>query len=133
MILIEKLSSIVNRYNELEANLSKSDIDKKEFVKNSKEYSSLGEIIEIAKNYIYKNMSKEELLDSLKDVLSDDFNETQVNSKEIRIESKDVKMEWPGTELDKLSKHGEIENNRIEFEVKITSKNSTVPIHVFTT
>ena len=103
----------------------KHEIFRAEFV--SKSFNRFDE--EIAKIYIYKNMSKEELLYSLKDVLSDDFDETQVNSKEIRIESKDVKMEWPGTELDKLSKHGEIENNRIEFEVKITSKNSTVPIH----
>ena len=107
----------------------KHEIFRAEFV--SKSFNRFDE--EIAKIYIYKNMSKEELLYSLKDVLSDDFDETQVNSKEIRIESKDVKMEWPGTELDKLSKHGEIGNNRIEFEVKITSKNSTVPIHVFTT
>ena len=52
MISIDKLKNIVSRYNELEANLSKTDVDKKEFVKNSKEYSSLGEIIETAKNYI---------------------------------------------------------------------------------
>ena len=51
-----------------------------------------------------------------------------------KIELTDVKIEWLGPELisdeiEKLSKHGEIENNRIEFEAKITSKNSTVQIH----
>ena len=39
MIPLEKLESIVIRYNDLESRLSKTDIDKKEFVKNSKEYS----------------------------------------------------------------------------------------------
>ena len=89
---------------------------------------------EIVENSIYKNMSKEEKLETVRTVLFDDFDEPQVNFKENKIESKEVKMEWPGTELkkdesEKLSKHGEIENHRIEFEAKITSKNSTVQIH----
>jgi peptide chain release factor 1 len=71
MISIEKLKNIVSRYNELEANLSKTDVDKKEFVKNSKEYSSLGEIIETAKNYIKLIEDKENLKKILEDKNSD--------------------------------------------------------------
>ena len=67
MISIDKLKNIVSRYNELEASLSKTDVDKKEFVKNSKEYSSLGEIIETAKNYIKLIEDK----DNLKKILED--------------------------------------------------------------
>src|SRR5210317_2559433 len=71
MISIEKLKNIVSRYNELEASLSKTDVDKKEFVKNSKEYSSLGEIIETAKNYIKLIEDKENLKKILEDKNSD--------------------------------------------------------------
>ena len=44
MIPIEKVKLIVDTYNNLEKELASSDIDKKEFVKKSKEYSSIGEI-----------------------------------------------------------------------------------------
>jgi len=71
MISIEKLKNIVSRYNELEASLSKTDVDKKEFVKNSKEYSSLGEIIETAKNYIKLIEDKDNLKKILEDKNSD--------------------------------------------------------------
>ena len=71
MISIDKLKNIVSRYNELEASLSKTDVDKKEFVKNSKEYSSLGEIIETAKNYIKLIEDKDNLKKILEDKNSD--------------------------------------------------------------
>ena len=51
MIPLEKVNSIILRYDELEKLLSKTNIDKKEFVKNSKEYSSIGSIIKEAKEY----------------------------------------------------------------------------------
>ena len=43
---------IVNTYNNLEKELASSNIDKKVFVQKSKEYSSIGEIINEAKAYI---------------------------------------------------------------------------------
>ena len=52
MIPLEKLQNILKRYNDLESSLSKTDVDKKEFVKNSKEYSSIGEVVETVKNFI---------------------------------------------------------------------------------
>ena len=51
MIPLEKVHNIVSRYSKLEELLSKSDIDKKEFVKNSKEYASIGTIISEARQY----------------------------------------------------------------------------------
>jgi len=88
---------------------------------------------EISENSIFKNMSREEKLESLKAVLSDDFYKPQVNSKEKEIGSKGV-LEWPETELKKddfetSSKHGEMKNNTVDFEAKITLKNSTVQVH----
>ena len=61
MIPLVKLQNILSRYNDLEQSLSKTDIDKKEFVKNSKEYSSIGEIIETVKKFIELYNDREDL------------------------------------------------------------------------
>jgi len=61
MIPIEKIKSIVKNYETLEKELASSNIDKKNFVKKSKEYSSLGEIINEAKGYISFEKEKNEL------------------------------------------------------------------------
>ena len=105
------------------------EIFQAEFV--SKSFDRFDE--EISENSIFKNMSREEKLESLKAVLSDDFYKPQVNSKEKEIGSKGV-LEWPETELKKddfetFSKHGEMKNNMVDFEAKITLKNSTVQVH----
>jgi peptide chain release factor 1 len=52
MIPIDKVENIVSRFNELETILAKPDLKKDEFVSNSKEYSSLNEIISYAKDYL---------------------------------------------------------------------------------
>ena len=52
MIPITKVKSIVDTYNTLEKELASGKIDKKNFVKKSKEYSSIGEIINQAKSYL---------------------------------------------------------------------------------
>ena len=52
MIPIEKVKLIINTYEKLEKELASTDIDKKDFVKKSKEYSSIGEIIADARGYI---------------------------------------------------------------------------------
>ena len=102
------------------------EIFQAEFV--SKSFDRFDE--EISENSIFKNMSREEKLESLKAVLSDDFYKPQVNSKEQEIGSKGV-LEWPETELKKddfetFSKHGEMKNNKVDFEAL---KNSTVQVH----
>ena len=61
MIPLEKIKSIVDTYKALEKQLSSSDIDKKDFVKKSKEYSSIGEIIKEAKGYLDFEKEKKEL------------------------------------------------------------------------
>jgi len=59
MIPIEKVKLIINTYEKLEEELASTDIDKKDFVKKSKEYSSIGEIITDARGYI--SIEKEKL------------------------------------------------------------------------
>ena len=61
MIPIEKVKLIVDQYTALEKKLAASDIDKKDFVKKSKEYSSIGEVINEARGYIGFEKEKREL------------------------------------------------------------------------
>ena len=59
MLPINKVKEIVLRYETLETALSKTDIDKNTYVKHSKEYSSIGEIISDVKTYIKMIENKE--------------------------------------------------------------------------
>ena len=61
MIPLQKVKSIIDTYQTLEKELSSSNIDKKDFVKKSKEYSSLGEVINQAKGYLSFEKEKVEL------------------------------------------------------------------------
>ena len=61
MIPVEKVKLIVSTYENLEKELASSNIDKKVFVKKSKEYSSIGEVINEAKGYIGFEKEKKEL------------------------------------------------------------------------
>jgi len=59
MLPINKVKEIVSRYEALEKTLSQSDIDKNTYVKNSKEYASIGDIIVDVKSYIKMVEDKE--------------------------------------------------------------------------
>ena len=61
MIPIEKVKLIVNTYKILESELASGAIDKKDFVKKSKEYSSIGEIISEARAYVSFEKEKKDL------------------------------------------------------------------------
>jgi|TARA_B110001454_G_C12706744_1_gene428929 peptide chain release factor 1 len=61
MIPVEKVELIVSKYANLEKELASGNIDKKDFVKKSKEYSSIGEVINEAKGYINFEKEKNEL------------------------------------------------------------------------
>ena len=65
MIPIEKVKLIIETYKTLEKELASGNIDKKDFVKKSKEYSSIGEIINAAKGYIVFEKNRPALFDSL--------------------------------------------------------------------
>ena len=61
MIPLEKVQLIVEKYKTLEKELASSNIDKKDFVTKSKEYSSIGNVINEARSYISFQKEKEEL------------------------------------------------------------------------
>jgi len=61
MIPVEKVQLIVKTYSRLEKELASGNIDKDEFIKKSKEYSSIGEVINEAKGYINFEKEKNEL------------------------------------------------------------------------
>ena len=71
MIPLEKVRQIVNTYKTLEKELASSDIGKKDFVKKSKEYSGIGEIIDEAKGYLDFKKEKLELDKIIEDKKSD--------------------------------------------------------------
>ena len=61
MIPLEKIEKIIHTYAELEKELASSNTSKKDFVKKSKEYSSIGEIINEAKGYLSFDKERTEL------------------------------------------------------------------------
>ena len=61
MIPLERVQQIVNTYETLEKELASGNIDKKNFVKKSKEYSSIGEFVNEARSYIGFEKEKKEL------------------------------------------------------------------------
>jgi len=71
MIPLEKVQQIVNTHKTLEKELASSDIGKKDFVKKSKEYSGIGEIIDEAKGYLDFEKEKLELDKIIEDKKSD--------------------------------------------------------------
>ena len=71
MVPIDKVKDIILRYDTLEKELSSENIDPKLFAKKSKEYASLGEIINVAREYVKFESEKEDLLNILKDKSND--------------------------------------------------------------
>ena len=61
MIPLEKVKSIIDTYEALEKDLASGNIDKNDFVKKSKEYSKIGEVINEARGYVKFQNAKEEL------------------------------------------------------------------------
>ena len=59
MIPLDKVKDIITKYESLEKELSSGNVDSKLFAKKSKEYSNLGGIIMIAREYInFENEKK---------------------------------------------------------------------------
>ena len=61
MIPLEKVKDIIVKHNNLEKELSSGEVDPKLFAKKSKEYSNLGSIILIAKEYMNFDNEKKDL------------------------------------------------------------------------
>ncbi len=71
MVPIQKVKEIISKHNNLEKELSSGNIEPKLFAKKSKEYSSLGNIISVAKEYINFETQKKDLEEILKDKSND--------------------------------------------------------------
>ena len=71
MVPIDKVKDIVNRHDALEKELSSGNIDSRLFAKKSKEYSSLGGIIKIAKEYLNFENEKKDLVNIVQDKSND--------------------------------------------------------------
>ena len=71
MVPIDKIKEIIKKFNILEKELSSGNVDPKSFAKKSKEYSSLGDIIEIAREYVNFDNEKKDLLNILEDKSND--------------------------------------------------------------
>ena len=71
MIPIKKVKDIIIKHDSLEKELSSGNIDSKLFAKKSKEYSNLGNIISIAKEYINFSEEKKDLEQILQDANND--------------------------------------------------------------
>ncbi len=61
MIPIKKVEQLLDKHRSLEKELSSGNIDKKNFAIKSKEYSTLGEIIQCAREYLNFSNQKKEL------------------------------------------------------------------------
>ena len=62
MVPINKVKDIITKHDSLEKELSSGSIDPKLFAKKSKDYSSLGSIIKIAREYVNFDNEKKDLL-----------------------------------------------------------------------
>ncbi len=71
MIPILKVKEIVLKHSALEKELSSGSIDSKNYAKKSKEYSDLGNIVNVAKDYIKFDNDKRDLEQILNDQKSD--------------------------------------------------------------
>ena len=71
MVPVEKVKEIILKHKTLEKELSSGNVEPKLFAKKSKEYSSLGGIIKIARDYINFENEKKDLLNMVQDKSND--------------------------------------------------------------
>ena len=107
MLPINKVKEILSRYEVLEKTLSQSGIDKNTYVKNSKEYASIGDIIDDVKLYIKfinDRKSSEKILEDkstekeLREMAEQELNE--IKNKIVDLENKIKIFMLPKDEAD---------------------------------
>ena len=76
MIPLEKVHAIVAKYDSLEKELSTGTIDSKTFAQKSKEYSDLGDIIAMARQYL----KFDDDLKSLEQMLGDKSSDNEMKN-----------------------------------------------------
>ncbi len=93
MIPIEKVKLIIDTYRNLEKELASGEIDKKDFVKKSKEYSSIGEVINEARGYIEFENEKKDLEKIINEKDSDEEMIKLAETELIQLSEKKVEYE----------------------------------------
>ena len=88
MIPLERVQQIINTYENLEKELASGQIDKKDFAKKSKEYSSIGEVIKEARAYISYEKEKKELKKIIEEKGSDKDMTTLAENELIQLSKK---------------------------------------------
>ena len=73
MVPIDKVKEIIKKHSTLEKELSAGNIEPKLFAKKSKEYSNLGNIIEIARSFVSFQNEKD-----LENMIQDKSNESEI-------------------------------------------------------
>jgi len=71
MVPIDKVKDIITKHDALEKDLSTGNIDSKLFAKKSKEYSALGSVVKIAREYINFENEKKDLVNIAQDKTND--------------------------------------------------------------
>ena len=71
MVPINKVKDIIAKHDALEKELSSGSIDPKLFAKKSKEYSNLGSVVEIAREYVNFENDKKDLVNMMQDKTND--------------------------------------------------------------
>ena len=71
MVPKDKVKDIIRKHDDLEKELSSGSIDPKLFAKKSKEYSNLGGIISIAREYVNIENEKQDLVNLVEDKSND--------------------------------------------------------------
>ena len=93
MIPLEKIHAIVAKHDDLEKELSTGNVDPKTFVEKSKEYSSLGSIINWAREYVKFDGEKSDLELILNDKSSDKEMVTLAEKELLSLKEKKIKYE----------------------------------------
>ena len=96
MIPLEKVQVIIAKHNNLEKDLSSGKIDPKLFAQKSKEYSSLGSIISVAREYV----SFDSDIKDLQNIIQDKDNDAEM----IEMAAKDI---------------NQLKNKKIDYESKL--------------
>ena len=91
MIPINKVQDIIAKHDDLEKELSSGKIDTKLFAKKSKEYSSLGNIISYAREFVRFESEKKDLEQIIKDKnsVSEMIEMAEKDLEELKIKKED--------------------------------------------
>jgi len=93
MIPLEKVQAIVAKHDDLEKELSTGNIDPKTFVEKSKEYASLGSIIDCAREYVKFDSEKRDLEIIVNDKSSDKEMTTLADKELLSLKEKKIEYE----------------------------------------